>query len=265
MAQLYSEEFFAGQQAGSATSADVVVPLVLSLIPSRSVVDVGCGVGGWLAAFARCGVDDYLGVDGDYVARQLLRIPAERFLPRDLTRLTDLGRRFDLACSLEVAEHLPSSCAEQFVALLAKAAPAVLFSAAVPGQGGTNHLNERWQSYWADLFARHGYVAVDCIRPAIFHDERVEWWYRQNILVFCEPERCPPAHQPVTRPYDLDRIHPSLLATALAGPQSGRAALRALAGTVKVIGRAALYRTLRRANGLGRWRKAPPEQTSPCD
>ena len=103
----YPETFYAKQQDGSISSAQVVVPIVLSLFQCHSVVDVGCGVGGWLKEFERHGISDYLGVDGDYVSRQLLKIPADRFMPLDLHNVIGLGRRFDLACSLEVAEHLP--------------------------------------------------------------------------------------------------------------------------------------------------------------
>src|SRR3984893_18523768 len=114
----YSPDFYATQQAGSIASADIVVPHVLSLFPVSSVLDVGCGVGGWLKEFERHGVSDYLGVDGDYVPRDFLKIPANRFRPLDLQNLTALDRRFDLACSLEVAEHLPEDSAKSFVAAL---------------------------------------------------------------------------------------------------------------------------------------------------
>ena len=139
---VYDETFYERQQDGSIRSAEIVVPIVLSLFPCHSVVDFGCGVGGWLREFERRGVNDYLGVDGDYVSRQMLKIPADRFMPLDLRNVGDLGRRFDLACSLEVAEHLPEERAKPFVAALVKAAPVILFSAAVPRQGGTGHLNE---------------------------------------------------------------------------------------------------------------------------
>ncbi|SRR5579875_207993 len=222
--KLYSEAFYQDQQEGSVSSAQVIVPIVLSLFPSQSVVDFGCGVGGWLKEFEKNGVTDYLGADGDYVSRQMLKIPEDRFRPIDLRNVGDLGRRFDLACSLEVAEHLPEDRARPFVAALVKAAPVILFSAAVPLQGGTDHLNEQWQSYWAKLFAEHGYVALDCIRPAVFGDSRVEWWYRQNILVFCLPEKCPPGYAPVTSDYDLNRVDPLMLNHLATRPHSGRQA-----------------------------------------
>ncbi len=125
-----------------------------------------------------------MGVDGDYVDRTLLEIPAERFVPLDLSEAFDLGRTFDLALSLEVAEHLPGDAANEFVASLVRHAPTILFSAAIPGQGGTDHLNEQWPDYWAEKFAAHGYMAVDAIRPRIWADPAIEFWYAQNAILY---------------------------------------------------------------------------------
>jgi hypothetical protein len=121
------------------------------------------------------------------VDEALLEIPARDFIRADLSAPLNLGRRFDLAISLEVAEHLPPEAAEGFVKTLTSAAPIVAFSAAVPGQTGVNHLNEQWPAYWAGLFARFGYEAIDCLRPVIWDDEEIEWWYAQNLLLFAEP------------------------------------------------------------------------------
>ena len=248
----YSADFFALQQEGSVDSAEVIIPLVLSLFTVRSVVDVGCGVGGWLRAFERNGISDYLGVDGDYVPTNMLRIPAEKFSARDLTRLVDIGRRFDLACSLEVAEHLPPSCADSFVAALTECAPVILFSAAIPRQGGTAHVNEQRASYWAAKFERQGYVAVDCIRPRIYGNQRVAWWYRQNVIVFCRPERCPVEHARVRSVYDLDRIDPSMI-EHLFVPESGMEAIQTIRRALPVLGAAVL-----RKLGLRRAHPPPP-------
>jgi len=224
----YGASFYAGHQDGSARSASVVVPLLLQHFRVGSVVDVGCGVGAWLAEFERHGVADYLGIDGDHVPRNLLRIPANRFHTADLRRLESADRRFDLACSLEVAEHLPPDLAEPFIAALIGLAPVVLFSAAIPGQGGTAHVNERWQSYWAGLFRARGYVAFDCIRPMVFGDDRVELWYRQNTLVFCEPNRAPAQFVPIVSDYELDRIDPALFEARCRGKRETRKGLRGL-------------------------------------
>src|SRR5271157_3141519 len=185
---VYSSEFYAGQAAGSASSAAVVVPLVLSFVPVKSVVDVGCGVGPWAAEFLSNGVPEVWGIDGDYIDRSQLRIPPDRFLARDLTKSLQFERTFDLAVCLEVAEHLPESRASGLVVDLTSLASCVLFSASVPGQGGTHHINEQYLSYWADLFQRQGYEGIDPIRPRILGNDSVDWFYQQNTVMFVAPK-----------------------------------------------------------------------------
>jgi SAM-dependent methyltransferase len=231
----YSRRFYATRQSGSSASAEAIIPLLMAEFPVRSVVDVGCGIGLWLEAFARRGVADHLGVDGTYVARDMLHIAAERFRGEDLTSLTTLGRRFDVACSLEVAEHLPPRCADQFVGLLTDAAPVVLFSAAVPHQGGTGHVNEQWQAYWGALFAERGYVALDFIRPAVEGDRRIDWWYRQNVVVYCDPASVPAHLTPVAEPRQLNYVDPEMVALLAAGGGAGPGRVRR---AVAAVGRA---------------------------
>lgn len=148
----YSSNFFRDQQKRSLESAEVIVPIVLEITKLNSVIDVGCGTGTWVSEFIRNGIEDAWGTDGDYVDRSLLLIPAERFIPADLSKPLRLGRQFDLAVSLEVAEHLPPDCAAGFVTTLCGLAPRILFSAAIPYQAGEQHLFEQFQNYWCDLF-----------------------------------------------------------------------------------------------------------------
>lgn len=180
----YDEEFFAGIDAGTQSSAAVIVPLIMEALSPSSVVDVGCGTGAWLAAFRAAGVRDVLGVDGDYVTRSSLNIPVESFQAADLNRPLRIERSFDLALSLEVAEHLPPGRADGFVADLVRLAPAVCFSAAIPLQGGVDHVNERWQDEWAAIFANHGYTPVDLIRAKVWDNPEVRPWYAQNMFLY---------------------------------------------------------------------------------
>jgi SAM-dependent methyltransferase len=181
---MYGEDFFVNLDAGVRSSAAVVAPILVEALRPCSVVDVGCGTGTWLAAFQAAGVSDVFGVDGDYVARSSLDIPIETFQPADLNQPLRLDRSFDLAVSLEVAEHLAPSRAEGFVADLVRLAPVVCFSAAIPFQGGVHHVNERWQEEWASIFASHGYRPVDLVRRKVWDNPKVEPWYAQNILVY---------------------------------------------------------------------------------
>jgi hypothetical protein len=121
-----------------------------------------------------------------------------------------------LALSLEVAEHLPPESANSFVASLVQLAPAVLFSAAVPGQGGVQHINEQWQSFWARCFERQGYRTVDILRPRIWADSRVAFYYRQNALLYVAQDTAASLTSLPATPVNLDIVHPEMLRAALA-------------------------------------------------
>lgn len=209
----YSTEFYEGRSAGALSSGSVLVPLLLGLIDPKSVVDVGCGTGSWLRVFQEHGVEDVIGVDGVHVSESTLHIPRDKFIVADLTEPLELSRRFDLVLSLEVAEHLPPDCAAPFVDSLTRLGPAVLFSAAVPGQGGTHHVNEQWPEYWARLFSERGFACLDCFRHQVWKDGRVEWWYAQNILLFVSKKQmaAKPALQreaDSARAQQLSLVHP---------------------------------------------------------
>jgi hypothetical protein len=149
------------------------------------------------------GVSDAIGVDGDYVAPETLLIPAERYRGQDITLRFDLGRQFDLAVCLEVGEHIPHARSGMLVDNLVAHAPMVLFSAAVPGQGGQDHINEMPMSFWRDLFEQRGYAAFDPIRPRLRGDREVEPWYRNNVLLY-------------VRKGAVDALAPAVRATAIA-------------------------------------------------
>lgn len=125
----------------SLRSAHKIVPLLVSLTGARSVVDVGCGTGAWLSVFSQTGVGKILGIDGDYVDRRALLIPADRFIGRDIRRPLDIRERFDLVVSVEVAEHLQEACAAAYVDNLTSLGDMVAFSAAIPNQGGIGQTN----------------------------------------------------------------------------------------------------------------------------
>jgi SAM-dependent methyltransferase len=227
----YDRAFYERHRRGSGSSAEVVAPLVVEWVRPKSVVDVGCGMGTWAAAFSRRGVGDVVGVDGSPVPADLLQIPAERFQVRDLSKPLDLGRTFDLAVCLEVAEHLPARFADGLVASLTSLAPVVLFSAAIPGQGGVGHVNEEWPRAWAERFSAAGFAWADPIRPRIWNDPGVEPWYAQNVLLFHRPGRFQaPAPwdaagaAPDARPaWPLPLVHPHGWLRAKRPPTVGRA------------------------------------------
>jgi SAM-dependent methyltransferase len=182
-------------------------------------VDLGCGVATWLAAAKELGVRDILGVDGDYISRSQLSIAQECFMAADLTMPLHITRKFDLAISVEVAEHLPESAAKTFVHSLTNLAPVILFSAAIPDQGGKSHLNEQWPAYWINLFATMGYELIDCIRWRIWEMSGIEPHYAQNCLLFVQHdylinhERLM-AERKKYLGYPLRVVHPSMFSDA---------------------------------------------------
>jgi SAM-dependent methyltransferase len=188
----YTGEYYEDLRAGALSSARVVAPLVYGLVQPKSVVDLGCGTGEWLSVFAELGAEEILGVEHPGFERSLLSVPSAAVVEHDLREPFRADRRFDLAVSLEVAEHLPPERAETFVEDLTLLAPVVLFSAAPPGLDNpkiTGHVNERWQSFWAKLFAQRRYEVVDCVRPGIWEDKRVDHWYAQDTILYVASER----------------------------------------------------------------------------
>ncbi len=199
---------------GSAHAARRIISAVRTILPVQSVIDIGCARGTWLREWQAQSVDDVIGVDGDYVDRNALEIDPRCFVVHDLATPFNLGRRFDLAQSLEVAEHLPPARAAAFVADIVAHAPVVLFSAAAPGQGGENHLNERTGAYWQGLFLNHDYVAIDCLRPLLARERDIPAWYRYNLVLYVQRgslERIAPFVRQFELRNDLSLADPSPL------------------------------------------------------
>lgn len=209
---LYDSEFFRALEGGVERSAEACADLFVERFRPSSAIDLGCGTGLWLAALKARGVSDFLGVDGPWVPRDRLAIPESHFREHDLTMPFEIARDFDLALCLETAEHLPPECAPTLVKSLTMCAPVVIFSAAVPGQGGSGHINEQWPSFWTALFAGQDYQCSTDLRELVWNDEAIEVWYRQNMLCFASPTYAQRLNfaSGVTRPLDI--VHPDLFA-----------------------------------------------------
>lgn len=178
----YDEEFyFKNNYSNSYGSAKEVVPIVTKILNPKSVVDLGCGSGTWIKAFDEEGVKKVLGIDFHNVKTI---IPKNKFLRHDLRTPLNIKGRFDLAMSLEVAEHIETRYSDIFVNNLVKLSDTILFGAATPKQEGENHINEQWHNFWVDKFEKHGYVAIDLIRPKIIFNDKISYDYRQNQILF---------------------------------------------------------------------------------
>lgn len=182
----YSNSYYTNRHERTIHSAKTILSILMERVPKiQSAVDIGCGVGTWLSVLKEKGVKEIKGIDGKWVNPNLLEIPANCFTAVDFRRTSiKLPQRYDLAITLEVAEHLPPGHADEFVSSLAALSNCVLFSAAIPFQGGRHHTNEQWQHYWVDKFGAFGYDVYDFIRHKIWTDNRIPFHYRQNILFF---------------------------------------------------------------------------------
>ncbi|MFK7932198.1 MAG: class I SAM-dependent methyltransferase [Saprospiraceae bacterium] len=187
-----------------------IVPKLMELFHPTSVLDVGCGLGTFLYCFKELGVSRVLGLDGEWVDKELMNpyLAPEEFKTVDLEQRFGLSEQFDLVLCLEVAEHLSPTAADRLVQSLTQAGNLVVFSAAIPLQGGDNHLNEQWLSYWEEKFAKFDYQLHDILRPLFWHNEKIFWWYKQNIVLFASKAYSPPSHLVNNQLENL--VHPEL-------------------------------------------------------
>ena len=187
----YDSSFYNSKRASALVSARTTLGELKKLYLFDSVADIGCGDCIWGVACEEIGISGYVGIDGEYAKAHVPAGFRKKFISHDLEKseLVFLEGKYDLVISLEVAEHLSKDCAPDFVRRLALIGDVVMFSAAIPGQGGSNHLNEQWQSYWSKLFLDHGFVPFDIVRPLIWNRNEVAEYYRQNILIYCSQSR----------------------------------------------------------------------------
>ena len=187
-----------------------IVPFLLDIFEVKSVIDIGCGTGTWLKIFKEHGVKEIVGVDGDYLDKSQLEVPKSVFYAKNLEESLGINKKYDMALSLEVAEHLSHQVANQFVNDLCSLSDIIVFSAAVPHQGGQNHINEQSTSYWIAKFEKNGFQLHDIIRPKFWNNNNVDWWYKQNVLIFSKVEFYNEKLRKYPSFYGNELIHPTL-------------------------------------------------------
>lgn len=209
---IYSEEFYDKSEDTSKKAAEIIMPYILSKIKPKSIVDFGCGEGIWLQVIKQLQDQiEILGIDGEYINRKELKIPEKCFVPANLERKISLSKKYDLAMTLEVAEHLDERASDIFIDNITRASDNVLFSAAIPGQGGVNHVNEQWQEYWIKKFEARGSSVDTSLRNLLWNEQQIVPWRRQNILFFTK--RCLVPIMPEKSIYNV--VHPDMYSSII--------------------------------------------------
>ena len=214
MRKLYTSKFYSDRNLITLRSAEVILDLLFSKIKINSIIDFGCATGIWLVECKKKGAKNCLGIDGDWVDKELLELNDKEFTVHNLNAMKYVtNSKYDLAICIEVAEHLTKEMGDFLLESLTESSDVILFSAAVKGQGGTGHINEQPQYYWAEKFALRGYVCIDLIRPEIWGDDKVNVIYKQNMLLYIRKSSKQELvfdDNIIFKEYDLNRIHPKL-------------------------------------------------------
>jgi hypothetical protein len=181
---VYNRHFFQVTASGSTLAARHVLGRLWSYRQFHRVIDVGCGIGTWLTVAHELGAKTIIGLDGDYVPDDMLLVSPDLIQRCDLSQQISIAGNYDLSLCLEVAEHLPPERARTLVEDLCRLSSVVVFSAAIPYQGGDGHFNEMWPESWAELFAEHDFLPCTQLRRSIWNIREIPWWYRQNLIVY---------------------------------------------------------------------------------
>jgi hypothetical protein len=219
----YSDSFYKEHMDGSYNSAVKYVELLNDLYKPHSVVDFGCGRGTWLKAFKDVGAEELVGFDGTWNNQSHMIDQSILFHAVDLNSQITLDResKFDLAMSLEVAEHLEESSSRTFIESIVKLSDVVMFGAAYTNQGGTNHINEQPHSYWAKIFMEHDYFPYDIFRPSLWGNKDVMFWYQQNTFLYVKSgsplieKLSSVGYRPIRNLAFMNCVHPSLYSSRI--------------------------------------------------
>ena len=185
---IYNEEFW-GVNHGNYNykSAKIILPILFNHYKPNSIIDVGCGIGTWLKAAKELGINKFVGIDGNEIEEDFLLVSRKYIKIDNLETHKNINNeKYDLAISVEVAEHLHNNCSVHFVKTLTSYSDVVLFSAAIPYQEGEHHINCNPPQFWVDIFKKYGYDCYDFRNDLMNMWEKVNPCYSQNILLFAK-------------------------------------------------------------------------------
>lgn len=209
---IYTDEFYNRHAAKSYHSAITILGYLLKYLEINSVLDFGCGLGTWCKAATELGITNAYGIDLHKYHEKNMYISESNYHSLDLRKKVKLNYDIDLAISVEVAEHIENKHCQTFLNNICLHSKVVLFSAAVPFQGGRNHINEQPLSYWVNKFNQKGYLLMDYIREQIWNDQSIDIWYRNNCVLFVHEDSYSEIHDRFgVKKSLIDVIHPDML------------------------------------------------------
>ena len=186
---IYNSDYYERNIAApAARSAGTIANSILNDFKATRVIDVGCGTGALLLTLRDKGCEVF-GLEYAEAALRYCRARRLNVAKFDLERdVFNDNRAFDVAVSMEVAEHLPETVADRYVDLLTRLSRVVVFTAAPPGQGGDDHVNEQPPSYWIRKFQWRGFEHAEELSQRWRESWRasgdVESWYYKNLMIF---------------------------------------------------------------------------------
>jgi SAM-dependent methyltransferase len=184
---IYDTEFYCARPNAGHAAPAIASSIYGMLHPSR-VVDVGCGAGDLLEALTQLGCQ-CVGLECAVAGLEICRrrgLTARKFdIERD-TLPSDIAP-CDVVVCLEVAEHLPARVADRLVEILAQLSSTIVFTAATPGQGGVDHVNEQPHEYWIGKFEALGYhiqKQLAATWQATWESIGIATYYYRNLMIF---------------------------------------------------------------------------------
>ena len=157
--------------------------VLVSMYAPKSVIDIGCNRGIYLEGFQSAGCE-VLGIDSDEQALSKAKVPTIRL---DITNGLN-PKKYDLALCLEVLEHIEEAKSDKVISNICKGADTVVFSAALPGQGGDGHINCQQKAHWIEKFKANGYSQDIEETNFIIRDMKSKpgtmGWLLNNVMVF---------------------------------------------------------------------------------
>ncbi|MBI4779469.1 methyltransferase domain-containing protein [Candidatus Falkowbacteria bacterium] len=190
--KIYDQKFFNSALKLENSSAKEFTAILIKHFWPKSVIDIGCGIGVYLAEFKANNIK-IIGFDGSPAAI-IGSLAGDKIKLHDLCRPLKLSSKFDLCLCLEVAEHLEKNCAQTLISTLTGLSSTIICTAATPGQGplSIGHINEQPPEYWQKLFGQKNFKLDKELTKKIKREmkkKKIIWWLTKNLMIFKKHEK----------------------------------------------------------------------------